>query len=220
MRLITEVSLAELAELIATIEEDERAALQLIAKPRVFFQMHEICIPMDAAVTVQHREELRAILHTPSRFRRFAQEAREEEDAVTIHVKKPIVAHCGKITIKCPKKKNQDQSGNLPLRAISEVSIAEVLGLVHTVEEPDANPDNVSQLSTHPTRFFQRKGLVVLPDVRVEVIDTNEQLAQLETERGINSFLGTEEREGVVAATAHVTGGAMNCKKIKYTCVK
>ncbi|MFK7858191.1 MAG: hypothetical protein AB8B64_05205 [Granulosicoccus sp.] len=219
MRFLTDVSLLELTNIVSSIEEDERSALQLFAKPRTFFRNHGICIPMDAAISIVHREELRAILHTPGRFLQFRKEAEELEDSVTIHVTRPVAAYCGKITIKCPKK-NQSQSAELSDRIISEVSISEVLSLIHTVEQSDTSPDDISQLSKHPTRFFNQRGLVVPSDVRLEIIDTNEMLAQLDTERGIDSFLDSEEREPLVAALAHVTGGAMHCKKIKYNCVK
>ena len=104
MRIITEMSLRELTELMIKAQEDESAVATLFVNPRRYFLQNNIVIPMDAEIKIQHRDELRAQLLTPVRFEKFAADMREDEAAITIHIKKPLQLRCGRITIKCPKK--------------------------------------------------------------------------------------------------------------------
>ena len=57
-------------------------------------------------------------------------------------------------------------------------------------------------------------------DVRIEVGDTEDLIAALETERGVDEFLQFAELEPTVKAKAHVKGGLANCTWITYECEK
>lgn len=218
MRTITELSIRELTEIVEEIQEDEAEIAALFVNPRGYLLKHDIAIPMEAEVTIQHRDELRAQLLTPARLEQFASAAREDEDAITIHIKKPFKLKCGRITIKCPKKKKE--VADLGLRAISDVPMEDVFASVHELEGDDTNESDVLALRNHQTRFFAARGLMSPPDVRIHVVNTEELIASLDTERGVNAFIGLVEEEAIVKAKAHVKGGLADCTWIEYECEK
>jgi|GEM_PF-6453106 len=218
MRTITEMSLRELTELMIKAQEDESAVAALFVNPRGYFLSNDIVIPMDAEIKIQHRDELRAQLLTPARLDKFSAAMREDEAAITIHIKKPLKLRCGRITIQCPKK-NQESAVVGKLQAISDVPMEDVFALIHRLEE-DSNESHVLEMKSHPTRFFLERGLMSPPDVRITVLETESLLTSLETERGINDFISLAEDEPVVKAKAHVKGGLANCTWIEYECEK
>ncbi len=218
MRIITEMSLRELTELMIKAQEDESAVATLFVNPRRYFLQNNIVIPMDAEIKIQHRDELRAQLLTPVRFEKFAADMREDEAAITIHIKKPLQLRCGRITIKCPKK-NQESAVVGKLQAISDVPMEDVFASIHRLEE-DSNESHVLELKGNPTRFFLERGLMSPPDVRINVLETKSLLASLEIERNVNDFISLVEDEAVVKAKAHVKGGLANCTWIEYECEK
>lgn len=217
MRIITEMSLRELTELMIKAQEDESAVAELFVNPREYFRLKGIVIPMDAAIEIQHRDELRAQLLTPARLDKFAAAMREDEAAITIHIKKPLKLRCGRITIKCPKK-TQESAVIDKLQAISDVPMEDVFASIHRLD--DSNESHVLALKSHPTQFFLERGLMSPPDVHINVLETESLLTSLETERGINDFITLAADEPVVKAKAHVKGGLANCTWIEYECEK
>jgi hypothetical protein len=218
MRAITELTLRELTALLSTVEGDEQSIVELFVNPRGHLLSLGVSVPMDAEIVVRHRDELRAALLTPNRFQKFAQEERDQDDSVIIHIKEPLKLKCGRIDIKCPKKDSK-QSDN-ENRLISEMPLKEVFSLVHQLEQPNTGKDEVLDLKNHPTRFFHNRGITVPSDVRIDVGDTEELIKGLENERGINEFLKIAEAEPLVKAKSHIKGGLANCTWITYECEK
>jgi len=219
MREITQLSIRELTKIILDVQEDEAEVAALFVNPRGYLFGHDVVIPMEAEITIQHRDELRAQLLTPARLEKFAADAREEEDSVTIHIKKPFKLRCGRITIKCPKKTN-GIAQNSGLQAISDVPMENVFALIHQLEEASTSDADVLQLKSSQTRFFTARGLMSPPDVRINVGDTEALIQSLREERGVNEFLKLAEDAPVVKGRAHVKGGLANCTWIEYECEK
>lgn len=218
MRTITEMTLRELTELMVKAQEDENAVGALFVNPRGYFLSNGIAIPIEAEIIIQHRDELRAQLLNPAGLEKFAAAMRQDEAAMTIHIKKPWKLRCGRITIKCPKK-SQDSADVGKLKPISDVPIKDVFASIHQLEAV-RDESQVRELKSHPTRFFMERGFMSPPDVRINVLETESLLASLETERGVNDFIRQVEDESVVKAKAHVKGGLADCTWIEYDCEK
>lgn len=103
----------------------------------------------------------------------------------------------------------------MPARNICKECSATDFG--ELVREAERSEQAAELLEKHPRRFFEERGFFVPPHALFYVIDTRELRSRLQTEQGINEFLLSPGETSGASLEAHIKGGAMNCKKIKFT---
>lgn len=90
----TECSLMELKELIREVERSDKAAMQLLTRPRTFFIQRGYFVPLHAKVSITPTEELQARLQTEQGVNAFLDSY--QEMTIKIHVADGI-AKCTKV---------------------------------------------------------------------------------------------------------------------------
>lgn len=90
----------------------------------------------------------------------------------------------------------------------TECSLTEFREIVRELER---NERVVDRALSHPREYFEERGYFTPPEARFSVIHTEKLRAQLQTERGIDEFLGDQPS---LAFNVHIKEGRGKCTNL------